>query len=186
MQGFELYSACCDIDRRYAAQLPDTMVGRASAETVTALEAIVADYRRLALEVHRAAMLDRDGMDRKIADAVASLARAQENLGDHRAAERAYEEARDLYRRLGDGDEAGRCDAAIAQLHFRVTGDVDRVFASLHSRHDEEPLDSAERDIELAELHLSRNDDFEAETHLRRAESTLAPFEKRGRQDPPP
>ena len=178
LQGFELYSACSAIDRRYAAELPQTMMGQATSETVAALERIVADYRRLALEAHRFVLLDGEAIDRKIADSLKSLARTHANLGDDRAAERSYDEARDLYRRLADGGEASSCDEAIAQLQFRRGGDVDSMFTLLHSRSDEGPLDRAERELDLADLHFSRNDDFEAETHLRSAESVLAPLER--------
>ena len=146
-------------------------------ETVAALERIVADYRRLALEAHRFVLLDGEAIDRKIADSLKSLARALENLGDDRAAERTTTRratstggsATATRRAAARGDRA-----APAPPRPRRRPHVH----ALHSRSDEGPLDRAERELDLADLHLSRNDDFEAETHLRRAESMLAPLER--------
>jgi hypothetical protein len=178
MQGIELFSACCQIDGRYAAELPNTIIGRTTAETVARIEAIVADYRRLAHEAHRGVLLGRETIERKIADAVKLLAYARGHIGETRAAERAYEEARAMYVRLGDDAEAGSCADAVGRLRLRAGGDVDLAFDALHARRDAatEPLDRAEHELELAELRLSRSDDLEAELHLRNAESTLEPL----------
>jgi hypothetical protein len=177
MHGIELFSACSRIDRRYMAELPNTIIGRTTAETAGRLESIAADYRRLAAEAHRGP-LDREAIEKKIADATKSLAGARENLGETRAAERAYEAARAAYLRLGADWDARSCADSVARLRLHTGGDVDLALDGLHTRLDAAtaPLDRAERQIELAELHLSRGDEFEAESRLRRAETALEPF----------
>lgn len=169
-----------DVDRRYAAQLPFTMVGRATPATATALSGIVADYRRLAAIPRVLPTVSATDLQRKVAEARHALARVHESLDDLDAAETEYAGARAIYAAIGATRDVEGCDRSLRELRRHRDGDVDSTLDDLRDRlaatHD--PLDRAALTVELAELHASVNDDFEAQDLFEQAEALLGPFRR--------
>ena len=181
LSGLALDMAAIDIDRRERVEMLNLPLGRTQPETAARLEQIVDDYRRLAPECHRASALDRRTVDRKLAGAIRSLAIARSNLGELAEAGRLHREAEKIYTALGAPSDARACASGIADLRLRAERDVDAALAELHARLEAatQPLDRADVDLDLADLHFSRHDGFGAEEYLRDASRLLGPYEHR-------
>jgi hypothetical protein len=181
LSGVQLDLAALKIERRYTAEVPNLIAGRTTAATAANLEAIAADYRRLAREADRGLLFDQTKLERKAADTVEALARARQNLGELAAAERSYREAQALYAAFGDDAKAANCAASLATLKLRADRDVDSALADLHARLEAatDPVDVAEIDLDIADLHFTRNDDFGAEEYLSDAKRLLEPHAHR-------
>lgn len=167
-----------DIDRRYMREMVNTMPGRATRDTAEQLAAIAADYRRIAA-LHRGGLLDPSAMERKAADALRSQGQAHESLDDLDAAERIYHEAIALYRRLGATNEAAGVERSLGELRLHRDRDVDDAVATLRARLDTtkgDVVETAAAQVDLAEIHLTRHDDLEAEELFLTAKDGLEPF----------
>jgi tetratricopeptide (TPR) repeat protein len=167
-----------DIDRRYMREMVNTMPGRATLETANHLAAIAGDYRRIAA-LRRGGLLDPPTMERKVADALRSQGQAYESLDDLDTAERTYQEALGLYRKLGAAGEANGVERSLNELRLHRDRDVDDAVATLRARLDAtagDVVEQAAAQVELAELHLTRHDDLAAEQLFLAAKHAVEPF----------
>jgi tetratricopeptide (TPR) repeat protein len=169
-----LYQKLLGVDRRYLLEMANTTPGRATRDTADRLAAIAADYGRIAV-LARGGLLDPPDIQRKGADALWAQGQAYQSIDDLAAAERAYREAAALYHQLGVTSEAARVERLVRELQLRRDRDVDDAVAGLRARLEtqDDVVDRAAAQVDLAEIHLGRHDDLEAQRLFEAAENGL-------------
>jgi tetratricopeptide (TPR) repeat protein len=170
-----LYQKLVDVDRRFLMETANTMPGRATRDTADRLAAIAADYRRIA-ELARGDLLRPPNIQRKVADVLCAQGQAYESIDDLAAAERVYQEAAALYNRLGVTGEAAKVERFMRDVRFHRDRDVDDAVARQRTRQEAAQDDAVERataQVDLAEIHLARHDDLEAQRLFEAAENDL-------------
>lgn len=178
LDDLSLLQRLLDIDQQYVREMLNATPGRATPETATRIGVIADDYRRIAA-LDRDAPLDQSAMERKIADALRLQGQAYELVSDLDAAETVYEQSVALYRRLGAVAEADGVDASLRELRLYRDRDVDDAVATLRAQLDAadgDAVDRAAAQVELAEIHMTRHDDLEAEELFLAAKEGLEPF----------
>jgi tetratricopeptide (TPR) repeat protein len=177
LSEIDLVRRLIDVDGRYMREMLDARPGRVSTSTPVNIAQIAEDYRRIAAR-GPTPLINTVAIERKVADCVRLQGQAYEWLDDLDAAETSYEDALRRYRELEAVDEAMNIERSLRELRLHRDRDVDAALTTLRAKLEAPGLsevDRAEVQVDLAELHLTRDDEVVAEELFRAAEQALAP-----------
>lgn len=161
-----------------------SMPGQASEATIEDLQRAYDIYARvLEYGPTGAQLVDLVRTRHQMGEAQQFMGNASDSMGDGARALTFYRAAREHYDSAGKTEEIARLDSKINQLAEHISGDTDKTIERLSKKAKDDPLEEANRLLDLASATAKGGDHYGALEFLGRVETLLA---NEGFAEPPP